>query len=228
MLSIIVPTVPLDAEAKSVYWGRPKKVIVLDPGHGGADLGARSPDGIMEKRVVLELSQRIADQMTGPYKIDFTRSDDYRLDTDRRADVANNHSADIFISIHAAGSFSQEAKGICIYFFKGATAVDKNVSVTQIDDKEPLPAWDHLQMRHIHTSHLLAKHLKKQLSSLTQTTISAAPILVLRGADMPAVLIEIGHLSNPADVKALRESRHLDTLASAISAGIDAFFSDLN
>jgi N-acetylmuramoyl-L-alanine amidase len=227
-LSIIFLMPSPSVDAKSAYWGRSKKIIVLDPGHGGVDEGVRSPDGILEKKVVLELSKRIADQIKGPYRVNLTRSDDYRIDTDRRTDVANNNSADIFISIHAAGSYAQAAKGICIYYFKGATAREKDDSVSQINDQESLPAWDHLQLRHIHTSRLLAEHLRKQLSPLTQTTITAAPLLVLKGADMPAVLIEIGYLSNPEDVKALREFQHLDTLAVAILAGINEFFSDLN
>jgi N-acetylmuramoyl-L-alanine amidase len=227
-ISIIALTVLPDAEAKSIYWGRSKKIIVLDPGHGGADGGAQSPDGILEKRVALDLSQRIAKQMSGPYRIILTRSDDYRLDTNRRTDVANTNSADLFISIHAAGSFAQAAKGICIYFFNGTNAGKMDNSLPRTNDQEPFPAWDRLQLRHIHTSRLLAKHLKKQLSPLAQTTITAAPLLVLRGADMPAVLIEIGYLSNPKDVKALREPRHLDNLAAAITAGIINFFSDLD
>ena len=225
---IIALTIMPDAGAKSVYWGRSKKIIVLDPGHGGADEGAHSPDGILEKRVVLELSQRIAEQMSGPYRTILTRSDDYRLDTDRRTDVANTNSADILISIHAAGSFAQAARGICIYYFKSTGDRKKEDSVSQTDDQEPFPAWDHLQLKHIHTSRLLAKHIKNQLSPLGQTTIRAAPILVLRGADMPAVLIEIGYLSNPKDVKKLRESQYLDKLVVAITNGINNFFNDLN
>ena len=227
-ISIIALTVLPHAEAKSVYWGRSKKVIVLDPGHGGADKGAHSPDGILEKRVVLELSQRIAEQVSGPYRTILTRSDDYRLETDRRTDVANTNSADIFISIHAASSFAQAAKGICIYYFNGTSGGKMEDSASQTDDKEPYPDWDHLQLRHTHTSRLLAKHMKKQLSPIAQTTIKAAPLLVLRGADMPAVLIEIGYLSNPKDVKKLRESQYLDKLVVAITNGINAFFTELH
>ena len=227
-ISIIALTILPEAGAKSVYWGRSKRIIVLDPGHGGADEGVQSPDGILEKRVVLELSQKIAEKMTGPYRTILTRSDDYRLDTDRRTDVANTNSADIFISIHAAGSFAQAAKGICIYYFKGTGAGDKENSVSQTNAQEPFPAWDHLQLKHIHTSRLLAKHMKKQLSSLAQSTIKAAPLLVLRGADMPAVLIEIGYLSNPKDVKKLRETQYLDKLVVAITNGINKFFNELN
>lgn len=227
-ISIIALTILPDAEAKSVYWGRSKKIIVLDPGHGGADEGAHSPDGILEKRVVLDLSQRIAEQMSGPYRTILTRSDDYRLGTDRRTDVANTNSADIFISIHAAGSFAQAAKGICIYYFKGTGDGKMEDSVSQTNDQEPFPAWDRLQLKHIHTSRLLAKHMKEQLSPLAQTTVKAAPLLVLRGADMPAVLIEIGYLSNPKDVKKLRESQYLDKLVVAITSGINNFFNDLN
>ena len=227
-ISIIALTVFPDVDAKSIYWGHSKKTIVLDPGHGGADVGAQSPDGILEKRVALDLSQRIAKQMSGPYRVILTRSDDYRLETDRRTDVANTNNADTFISIHAAGSFAQAAKGICIYFFNGSTDGKMDNSIPQTVDQELYPTWDRLQLRHVNTSRLLAKHLKKQLSPLAQTTITSAPLLVLRGADMPAVLIEIGYLSNPKDVKDLRKSQHLDKLIVAITDGINNFFSDLH
>ena len=226
-LSLIVLTVLQHAEAKSVYWGRSKKTVVLDPGHGGADAGARSPDGLLEKKVVLELSKQIVERVTGPYNVRLTRSEDYRLDTDRRTDLANNLGADIFISVHAAGSFSSATKGICIYYLKGAVAGNLNESGSIRNSQDPLPTWDNLQFRHVHTSRLLAKNLKDQLSPLSQTTIMAAPLLVLRGADMPAVLIEVGYLSNPDDAKTLRDSQYLKSLAVAINDGIDAFFSDL-
>ena len=226
-LFLFVLVVLPHAEAKTVYWGRSKKTIVLDPGHGGTDAGAHSSDGTLEKKVVLDLSQQIADRLTGTYRVNLTRSDDYQLDTDRRTDVANNFGADVFVSIHAAGSYASANKGICIYYFEGVAPGEITDSGSQKDSQVSLPVWDHLQLRHIHTSRMLAKNLKDRLAPLSQTTITAAPLLVLRGADMPAVLIEIGYLSNPEDAKALRDPQYLESLTVAIANGIDAFFSDL-
>jgi len=223
----VVLTVVPPAVAKTVYWGRAKKNIVLDPGHGGADAGARSPDGMLEKQVALELSQQLADQLDGAYRVSLTRSDDYRLDLDRRTDVANNLNADVFISVHAAGSFASTAKGICIYYFKETAGGNLAESEPPQNIQTPLPIWDRLQLRHVHSSRLLAQSLKGQLSALSQSTVIAAPVLVLRGADMPAVMIEVGYLSNPEDAKALRDSRYLESLSLAITSGIDAFFSEL-
>lgn len=218
-------TVGLPAEAKSVYWGRSKQIVVLDPGHGGVDIGARSPDGILEKQAAFDLSQRLAAQMTDRYRVTLTRSDDYQLDIDGRTDIANNLGADLFLSIHAAGSFATAARGIYIYYFKDPSVSDLPIGPGMSDnDQEPLLAWDHLQLRHVRISRLLAQSLKERLSPLNQVTVLAAPILVLRGADMPAVLIEIGHLSHIEDAKMLRDPTYLESLVVAITNGIEDFF----
>jgi len=229
VMAILFVTVvmALSVEAKTVYWGRSKKTVVLDPGHGGLDNGARSPDGILEKQLTLEISQRLVDRLARSYRVRVTRSDDYRLDIDRRTDVANNLEADVFISIHAAGSFTPAAKGICIYYFKETVSGGQPGSDLPKDAQDPLPVWDHLQLRHVHTSRLLAKSLKEKLAALSQSTVMAAPVLVLRGADMPAVMIEVGYLSNSEDAKGLRDAGYLDALTLAITDGIDAFFSTL-
>ena len=223
---VAVVTEP-SAGAKTVYWGRSKKTVVLDPGHGGADTGARSPDGTLEKQLTLELSHRLVERLASAYRVSLTRSEDYRLDIDRRTDVANNLDADVFISVHAAGSFTPAANGICIYYFKETVSGEIPGSGLPKDTQDPLPVWDHLQLRHFHTSRLLAKSLKEKLAPLTPSTVMAAPVLVLRGADMPAVMIEVGYLSNSEDASRLRDSEYLDALTLAIAGGIDAFFSTL-
>ena len=226
ILFVAVVTEP-SAGAKTVYWGRSKKTVVLDPGHGGADIGARSPDGTLEKQLTFELSQRLVDHLARTYRVSLTRSEDYRLDIDRRTDVANNLDADVFISIHAAGSFTPAAKGIRIYYFRETVSGEQPGIGLPKDTQDPLPVWDHLQLRHVHTSRLLANNLQEKLAPLSQSAVMAAPVLVLRGADMPAVMIEVGYLSNSDDAKGLRDSGYLDTLTLSISDGIDAFFSTL-
>jgi N-acetylmuramoyl-L-alanine amidase len=213
------------ADAKTIYWGRAaKRTVVLDPGHGGADSGARSPDGTLEKQVALDLSRVIAAEFDGPYRVQLTRTDDYRLDIERRTDIANNLKADVFISIHAGGSFSPIPGGSVIYCFK-ETASER----LPYPDRSPdtIGNWDRIQLKHVRTSHLLARHLKNRLDPLIGTEVLDAPVLVLQGADMPAVLIEVGYLSNPEEAKALRDSKHLEDVARAVSGGIKAFFEDL-
>jgi N-acetylmuramoyl-L-alanine amidase len=166
--------------------------------------------------------------MTDRYRVALTRSDDYQLDIHSRTDMANNLETDLFVSIHAAGSFATAARGICIYYFRDSSVSDLSTGPGMPNNaQEPLLTWDHLQLRHVRISRLLAQSLKERLSPLNQVTVMAAPILVLRGADMPAVLIEIGHLSHTEDAKALRDPAYLESLAVAITDGIDDFFSAL-
>jgi len=223
MLLCIAPALTA-AAAKSIYWGRAKREVVLDPGHGGADSGARSPDGTSEKQVALDLSRLIAADFGGPYRVQLTRTDDYRLEIERRTDIANNLKADVFISIHTGGSFSPIPGGSVIYCYN-ETALER----IPYPDRSPdtLGNWDRIQLKHVRTSRLLARHLKDRLDPLIDTEVLDAPVLVLQGADMPAVLIEVGYLSNPEEAKALRDSKHLEDIARAVSGGIKAFFEDL-
>ncbi|MFZ0726566.1 MAG: N-acetylmuramoyl-L-alanine amidase [Desulfobacterales bacterium] len=212
------------ADAKTVYWGRTKKTVVLDPGHGGTDSGARSPDGTLEKQVALDLARLIADELADPSRTHLTRTDDYRLDTERRTDMANNLKADAFVSLHAGGSFSPTPGGIHIYCYKGTTT-ERPSSANRAP--APFDTWDRIQLKHARSSRLLARHLKERLDPLLDVEISDAPVLVLQGADMPAVLIEVGYLSNPEEAKALRSATHREALARAVAAAIKAFFEEL-
>ena len=92
---------------------------------------------------------------------------------------------------------------------------------------DTLGSWDRIQLKHVRTSHLLARHLKDRLDPLIDSEVLDAPVLVLQGADMPAVLIEVGYLSNPKEARALRDPKHLADVARAVSGAIKAFFEDL-
>ncbi len=212
------------ADAKTVYWGRTRKTVALDPGHGGADSGARSPDGTLEKQVALDLARLIAGELAGANRVHLTRTNDYRLDIERRTDVANNLKADAFVSLHAGGSFSPDPGGIHIYCYKSMPA-ERPPSA----DRAPPPfdSWDRIQLKHLRTSRLLARHLKERLDPLLNAEIRDAPVLVLQGADMPAVLVEVGYLSNPEEAKALRDAKHREAIAQAVAGGIKAFFEEL-
>jgi len=225
---------PAEGAIKRPFKWRTKKVVVIDPGHGGRDVGAQGTGGSLEKDVVLTLAQRIESELKSKYKVTLTRSGDYRLEIPRRTDVANHLNADVFISIHVGGSFQHNASGILIYYFLDTTTA---AAATGRGFAEP-PAdnggqadWDRLQLKHVESSRLLARSLKEQIDSrlsFSSSKILAAPILVLRGADMPAILIEIGYLSNPEEEKKLQDDRTLNDMARAIGNGIIDFFQRLD
>jgi N-acetylmuramoyl-L-alanine amidase len=225
---------PTEGATKRPFKWRTKKIVVIDPGHGGRDVGAHGTGGSLEKDVVLTLAQRIESELKSKYKVTLTRSGDYRLDIPRRTDVANHLNADVFISIHAGGSFQHDAAGILVYYFLGtstAAATTGRGLAKPSTDEGNQAEWDRLQLKHVESSRLLARSLKEQIDSrltFSRSKILAAPVLVLRGADMPAILIEIGYLSNPEEEKKLQDERTLDNIARAIGNGINDFFQRLD
>ena len=206
------------------------KTVVLDPGHGGHDNGVQGPAGTLEKSVALGLAQLIAGQLKKNYKVILTRSDDYRIDIPGRTAVANHLKADLFISIHTGGSFLHQAKGITIFYYKElsghalGTAAD---SSKQRDAANPQALWDNIQDGHIASSKDLAQIMQNNINNqlkFSKSKIQNADLMVLKGADMPAILIEVGYLTNPGDEKKLQSPEVLSGFARAICNGIDDFF----
>jgi len=218
-------------QAKAVFWGRKEKTVTIDPGHGGARSGARSTDGRLEKNVSLRLSRQVAETLTERYRAVLTRDGDYDLDTERRTAVANHEKADAFVSIHLGGSFLHQVSGIHIYYFKPPEPTPPSEpAVNDIDELEPPASWDHIQEKHLNSSRLLAQTLSEQLQRIApavRCTVRAAPLLVLRGADMPAVLLEAGYLTNADDRRTLLDDGRMEETARAIAEGIEAFFETL-
>jgi N-acetylmuramoyl-L-alanine amidase len=193
--------------------------IALDPGHGGHDAGARGSGGTLEKEVVLALARRMALDMEPDYKVVLTRSDDYNVSISERTAIANHHAADILISLHTSSGFLHATQGINLYSFKPA-------------GKEPpfapsgLSAWEYAQIPHAPAGRQLAETLSRTLTAMParpEVRVMQTPLTVLKGAQMPAVLIEIGYLTNPATEKSLTAEDHLAAYARAIIQGIDLF-----
>jgi N-acetylmuramoyl-L-alanine amidase len=226
LISILIP----EADAKQALFEASTPVVVIDPGHGGNDTGAQGPAGTQEKTVTLNLARSIADQLKTSCRVVMTRSDDYRLDISERTSVANQAKADIFISLHAGSSFIGSISGTTVYFYQqfieSALTAEAKTRKPLADSNMPV-SWDQIQMKYRITSEKLAKYIQNQLNGVRRppdTKIQGAPLLVLEGADMPAVVIEIGNLSNSNDEKALGDPGFLADIARAIAKGVDAFF----
>lgn len=207
-----------------------KKVIVLDPGHGGDDPGAAGPDGTTEKAVALKTAQMIATELGREYKVVLTRTDDYRVDIENRPAVANHQKADLFISLHTGGSFVHSTAGVTIFFYQNESdpylTRQESILPPGRDPQAPIP-WDRVQDQYLEDSRILAKIIKAQidkLNSIKQCSLEGAPLVVLKSANMPAILIELGYLTNPAEEKNLRNADYLRKIAREISIGIEEFF----
>jgi N-acetylmuramoyl-L-alanine amidase len=221
-----------ETDAKQALFEAGTPVVVIDPGHGGNDTGAKGPAGTQEKTVTLNLARSIADQLKTGYRVVLTRSDDYRLDISERTAVASQSKADLFISLHTASSFSGSISGETVYFYQQfleSALTDESETAQSLTDSNIPVSWDQIQTKYRITSQKLAKLIQYQLNSVRQpphTKIQGAPLLVLEGADMPAVAIEIGNLSNLNEEKALGDAEFLAVSARAIARGIDAFFAE--
>ena len=198
--------------------------VVLDAGHGGLDAGARGPDGTFEKTVTLNLARQVAAVLAPEHRVVMTRTGDYGLDLAGRNAVANHAKADIFVSIHCGGGFMHQASGLYVYHFKELPTVSEPEKTPT--DAGRIENWDFLQYRHLALSSALAKEMEIHLSAgmaFRFNGVEAAPLMILRGADMPAVLVEIGYLTNPLEEKRLQDPQVLADLANRIRDAISAF-----
>ena len=212
-----------NAIAKQQLFEAYKRVIAIDPGHGGDESGAVGPDSASEKAVVLNLAQILAAELQREYKVVLTRSDDSTLDLDQRTALANHHQADLFISIHTGGSFVHSTSGMSIYHYQDFSETPP----PQKPDKNAPILWDQAQSRHLAKSRELAGLINTRLGGLEAvegSRIQGAPLLLLQAANMPAVLIEIGCLTNPAEEKKLSDQHFLADLAREIRRAIDEYF----
>jgi len=205
-----------------------KSIIVIDPGHGGQDFGAKGPDGALEKTVTLELARLIASELEPEFKVVLTRTDDYGLDLDNRTSTANHLQAHIFISIHTGGSFVHSTTGTSIYYYQNFSNPDsgKVQPPSPADQKRNEPIlWKNVQSSHLAKSRALTRTINDRLKRITafQSRIEGSPLAVLQGAAMAAILIEVGYLTNPAEEKNLRDHRFLMDFAAQISRGIEDF-----
>lgn len=225
-----------NGNAENNLFNGEKKIIVLDPGHGGYDKGARGAargvDGAFEKTITLSLARMIATELGSKYRASITRTDDYLLGIPDRTAVANHMEADLFISIHVGGSFLHKATGITVYYFKemlGHDIIFNGARSKIYNSGNDQTTWDDIQKRHITRSRALAKSVQTQINDRIkhmETRIEGAPLVVLSGADMPAILVEIGYISNPGEEKKLCDTRILSEFAKAISKAIDNFLSE--
>jgi N-acetylmuramoyl-L-alanine amidase len=193
----------------------PVRTVVIDPGHGGEDDGVRGPAGTKEKDVALVIARRARSVLEARLgvRVLLTRDEDRNVPIDERPAVANNNKADLFVSIHANASVRTSATGLTIYCAEFDKAASESAGARRpervpafgggLRDIEMVP-WDLAQTRHLDQSTAFADILQQQLQGkvpFSPRPRSQAPLRVLESANMPAVLVEVGYLSNPDQEK---------------------------
>jgi N-acetylmuramoyl-L-alanine amidase len=215
------------AMAKKMLFDDRMGTIVLDPGHGGNDQGAVGPAGTFEKDVTLALARLIASNLKTDFRVVLTRTDDYGLNIFKRTGTANHENADLFVSLHTGATFLHNAKGLTIFYYQAAaseTSVhSQTLSGNATTDQTP---WHKIQHQHVAQSVKLAETIQNQLlaqATFIESRVQGAPLAVLQGADAPAVLIEVGYLTNPVQETDLKDPAIMADYARGISLGIRTF-----
>ena len=201
------------------------RIVTLDAGHGGAETGAEGEGGAVEKDVVLSIARRFRGMLQERLgvRVILTRDGDRNLSLDERAAIANSNKSNLFLSIHADASPRRNARGSSVYFLSH-TSAPANPSSSGGGDLDFI-FWNMAQTAHLKQSSRLAEILQDELQAVTGTErvnrgIKQNSFRVLKGATMPAVLVEVGFISNPDEERLLVSPAYQDKLAEALYRGI--------
>jgi N-acetylmuramoyl-L-alanine amidase len=241
VLDIYRPREPGGTEPGRAGGGmQPLKLIVLDAGHGGHDSGAIGPSGVMEKDVVLDVTRRVARMVeTGlGVKVVLSRDSDVFVPLRDRTNFANKQRADLFVSIHANAHPEAVSEGVETYFLS-SEASDSGARQVAATENEVVQLegptarqretvlksilWDMAQSEFQEESSFMAETVQDSMSkslNLVNRGVKQAGFYVLGGAAMPAILIEVGFLTNRKEEKKLATPEHREALARAIYTGL--------
>ncbi len=212
------------------------KTIVIDPGHGGIETGAKGKFGALEKDITLAigLKLRAVIERNLAFRVFMTRDKDTDVSLENRSALANNHKADLFISIHANGSPRKNSHGSETYFLSLNATDEESRRLAYLEntsgalegrieedgkDDIKLILWDLAQTAYLKQSSQLAERIQAGLNALLGTAnrgVKQAPFKVLTGAACPAVLVETAFISNPEEERALGTEAFQDSVAQAI------------
>ena len=224
-----------------------KPIVVLDPGHGGVDPGASSPNGVNEKEVVLAFAERLKEKLlaTGRYEVFMTREDDTFLPLKERVAFAQTKGAGLFLSIHADyfPTKIDDARGATVYTLSErasdeearALAAKENFSdaiagVELPEDSDEVVTnilIDLAQRETKNRSVVFARSIVGELAAkgtLHTKRLRSAGFRVLKAPDVPSVLLELGFLSNKDDEKQLVSEAWRARMADSVTAAIDGYF----
>lgn len=206
-----------------------RRTVVLDPGHGGADAGAAGVKGTLEKTIAFDIAGLLTGHLEKKYRVVLTRTGDYDMDLYQRTEIANHERADVFISLHTGGSFVIQKEGMSVFYYHRQPALPGSSGQERqngsVGGAEPV-AWQDIQLQHQKESIVLAGLVQSNFNKMgvdPPCTLKQAPLEVLKGADMPAVAIEIGYLTHPAEAARLDNPSELDRIARAIERAVDQF-----
>jgi N-acetylmuramoyl-L-alanine amidase len=218
--------------------------IVIDPGHGGKEVGAIGPGGLMEKDATLAVCTQLAAALEARLKtrVILTRTDDTVVSLDQRTAIANQYHADLFLSVHMNAAIVKGAHGAETYFLsldasdklaeKAAeveNASAKNAAAPPSSSDLKLILWDLAQQEYLNESSRLAQAVQEEMNRITgiqSRGVKQAPFKVLVGATMPAALVEVAFITNPDEESKIKSDAFQKTVVDALTTAVARYKTD--
>jgi N-acetylmuramoyl-L-alanine amidase len=239
----------IDVNAEKTESILAKKVVVIDPGHGGHDPGAVGPTGLREKDVVLDIALKLREILSKDPTLDvhLTRDHDIFIPLEERTAIARKKEADLFISIHANASPNRAARGVETYLLNWTNdeeairvaARENYISMKRM--KEKMTAYkndverilndlsrDYKRDESLKLAHLVQNSIISDIGGerrMINLGVKQALFYVLVGASMPSILAEVSFISNPEEEKLLAKDGYREAIARSIASGIKRYFS---
>lgn len=224
-----------------------KPVIVIDPGHGGIDPGTVSKSGTKEKNIVFSFSRALRDLLkkTGRYEVILTRSTDSYISLRQRVEIGRRKGADLFVSIHAdslSGRYAKSVAGATVYTLSEDASDEEAMALAAKENRSDIIAGVELPAKSNNLTNILidlaqreTKNLSIGFADILLSSLSGktkirkkgrkfAGFRVLKAPDVPSVLIELGYMSNPADVKRLKSAAWRNKIAAAVADAVGIYF----
>ena len=217
-------------------------LVVLDAGHGGEDTGARGRGRLLEKDAALAIAKAVGAELERlGCRVAYTREDDTFIPLWGRAKIANDQGADLFVSLHLNAARARAATGSEVYFLSlGQAEADAQATVDAENagqEKDPAAGPDVVasilddlaQKAYLRDSESLAVDVQRELNrfaGIKERGVKQEPFIVLRGAAMPAVLVESVFISNPKEEKKLKDPDFVAKLGQAIAKGVKAYLGE--
>ncbi|MGC8524096.1 MAG: N-acetylmuramoyl-L-alanine amidase family protein [Acidibrevibacterium sp.] len=235
---------PAPRHSRRAPAARPPRLVVLDPGHGGKDPGAIGISGTYEKHVALATAFELKRQLeaSGQYHVELTRARDIFIPLEHRVEIAERHRAMLFVSMHADALSDPRVRGASIYTL-GAHASDAQTrELARRENSADRFAGPDFQGTSPEVAEILASLVQHETrvgsARLAHDLVGAlgprvpllsnptrhAGFVVLKAADIPSVLVEMGFMSNRQDEAALRRPAHRVQVAQAMKHAVDAYF----
>jgi N-acetylmuramoyl-L-alanine amidase len=231
---------------KTIGGAGQRKVVIIDPGHGGLDSGTNGVNGLLEKDVVLDAGLRLARTLekSGSYIVHLTRDSDIYVPLSERVGIARSWHADLFISLHADSNPDSSVSGLSIYTLSSSASDREAAALARKENQSDVIAGVDLGGENSQVAPILIDLAQRDtlnrssrfaltaLDRLSNTTDilgrdphRSAGFVVLKAPDVPAVLIELGYLSNARDAARMATASWRDGVANAIAAAVERQFS---